>query len=879
MAVEEVLIKFVSDTDGLTDSIDKLVRMGKVTEEDAKKFNALGDAVQDGINDALKEAGVSMKQFGDELFKATKGAEGKFKSLRTQVIEANNAAVQAGRNFGLSSEEYLNAANKAALLKAELKDLNATLEALDPDTKAKAFVQFGGAALGAFQIATGALQAFGVENEKVNKLAQQFQGFINVAQGISQLGELGDALKNIRTVLGITETAQKGMAAATVATTAAVEAETVATEQAAVATKGFTASLVTSPLVIFAAAAAAIAVAIIAIDEANERAARSAELLKKRMDDIAASQSTFDEAFEQAQARMIRAKQQQVDLAQAQGQTQSQIIALEIEKQNAIIASADAAIKTGKGTIEAEKELVAQRQEAVRQLEVLNAQLTKSQKDEADKRTKEEESAALKQIEIQRQLLVEKQKLALVNVTDPSANLQQQINNLIELYQFDLDHLKETNQNKELLTAQHLTQLETLRKQSADRIFADVLKEQEREADAIDKKNKEALKNQEALFTEAQRRRILLATTPVEVAQIELQNLEERYRQEIENAERTGKDTAAIEAKYANDRIELTQKIGDAQRSEAESIRAAFVQAFTSIADTFQGLVSTLSQLSAQSTQGRIDELTDSEQSQTDMLSAQLDQRIISQARYEKEVNNLKEQTNRNIKRLQAEQAEREKKLAVFNATIDAAQTILSVLSSQLDPITKAVVAAIYAAQAAAQVAVIVNTPVPKFAQGTKRVTGGIEGQDSVHALLMPGEKVFSVSRSREYGTALDHIFDKKVASHEINRFVTMSPEARQMALLGAGQAFQSATTLNVLPGSVAARVNTFTSGSTERIHTSTKETVREVMKALSDSTGSDFHELKKAIGKNKKVRIENVDEIASAISVLNPSNNPRQNW
>ncbi len=48
------------------------------------------------------------------------------------------------------------------------------------------------------QRATGALQAFGVENEKVNKLAQQFQGLLNLTQGLSQLGQIGDALKNAK---------------------------------------------------------------------------------------------------------------------------------------------------------------------------------------------------------------------------------------------------------------------------------------------------------------------------------------------------------------------------------------------------------------------------------------------------------------------------------------------------------------------------------------------------------------------------------------------------------------------------------------------------------------------------------------------------------
>lgn len=41
MATENILIKFTADTSGITKSIDELQKMGKVTEDDAKKLAML----------------------------------------------------------------------------------------------------------------------------------------------------------------------------------------------------------------------------------------------------------------------------------------------------------------------------------------------------------------------------------------------------------------------------------------------------------------------------------------------------------------------------------------------------------------------------------------------------------------------------------------------------------------------------------------------------------------------------------------------------------------------------------------------------------------------------------------------------------------------
>ena len=215
MPTENILLKFTSDLSGLKSASEELVKMGKLTEEDKKKFDTLLGTIE-GIDDALKEAGVEASKFSKEV---AKGADSG-KSLRTQLADAKNEAVRLSQAFGPFSKEAREAAKRAAAIKDEIADLNDTLDALNPEAKLNAFVKLGQGVQGAFQVATGALQVFGVENERITKLAQQFQGVLNVTQGINSVLQLKDVYTQLRLVLGITTTAQTALGAAT--TTSAV---------------------------------------------------------------------------------------------------------------------------------------------------------------------------------------------------------------------------------------------------------------------------------------------------------------------------------------------------------------------------------------------------------------------------------------------------------------------------------------------------------------------------------------------------------------------------------------------------------------------------------------------------------------------------------
>jgi peptidoglycan hydrolase CwlO-like protein len=121
-------------------------------------------------------------------------------SLKKQLKEATLEVQQLSDKFGATSEQAVNAAKKAAALKDEIGDSKALIEAFNPDAKFKAFSQTLGAVAGGFSAVQGALGLLGVEGEDVQKTLVKVQSALALSQGLEQLGDLGDAFKNLKTV-------------------------------------------------------------------------------------------------------------------------------------------------------------------------------------------------------------------------------------------------------------------------------------------------------------------------------------------------------------------------------------------------------------------------------------------------------------------------------------------------------------------------------------------------------------------------------------------------------------------------------------------------------------------------------------------------------
>jgi len=118
-------------------------------------------------------------------------------------------------------------------------------------------------------------------------------------------------------------------------------------------------------------------------------------------------------------------------------------------------------------------------------------------------------------------------------------------------------------------------------------------------------------------------------------------------------------------------------------------------------------------------------------QTQISELDKQKEAKIITEEQY-------------NSKRSQIlnEQAEKQRELNLAEIKVQTALAIIRAFATGITPFDRILAATLAAAQGAVQYAFASAQPLPRFAKGTDRVIGGVKGQDSVHALLMPDEAV-----------------------------------------------------------------------------------------------------------------------------------------
>jgi hypothetical protein len=256
-------------------------------------------------NDELETTGVIAgdvnKKFKD-LEATNKSTEKGFVSLKTRLREAKEELQRTEERFGAFSKEANAARVRAGALADEMADLNRQVSLLNPEDRIKAFTNLGQGVVGAFSVATGAVQAFGAENERVEAIARKLQGALNIIQGIQSIIGLKEAYQDLKVVLGLTTTAQQTLAVAN-------EAEAVSAQTATVANRGLAASL--GPIVLIVGALAA-----------------AYYLLADSQDDAAASLDDLNAAYDELK------KNQELALAIAKEQGASELEQLELRKQN-----------------------------------------------------------------------------------------------------------------------------------------------------------------------------------------------------------------------------------------------------------------------------------------------------------------------------------------------------------------------------------------------------------------------------------------------------------------------------------------------------------------------------------------------------------------
>ena len=122
-------------------------------------------------------------------------------TLKQQFKEAQLEVQALSDKFGATSAQAVEAAKSAAILKDKISDAKSLTDAFNPDAKFKALTGSLTGVAGGFSVVTGALGAFGKQNEDVEKALLKVQSAMAIASGAQAIGESIDSFKQLKPLL------------------------------------------------------------------------------------------------------------------------------------------------------------------------------------------------------------------------------------------------------------------------------------------------------------------------------------------------------------------------------------------------------------------------------------------------------------------------------------------------------------------------------------------------------------------------------------------------------------------------------------------------------------------------------------------------------
>ena len=122
--------------------------------------------------------------------KSLKSLKSDFKAAQTELD-----------GLTVGTKEYVKSLEKLGKIRDDIGDLNASINAFNPEGKVKAFGNVIGGLASGFQAATGAAALFGGENKEVEKTLLKVQAVMAFTEGIKGLMGLKDAFAVLGNVI------------------------------------------------------------------------------------------------------------------------------------------------------------------------------------------------------------------------------------------------------------------------------------------------------------------------------------------------------------------------------------------------------------------------------------------------------------------------------------------------------------------------------------------------------------------------------------------------------------------------------------------------------------------------------------------------------
>lgn len=466
--------------------------------------------------------------------------ESGFQSLKSQLREAQAEVASLSDKFGATSKQAVEAAKAAAILKDKIGDAKALTDAFNPDAKFKAFSGALVGVAGGFSAVTGALGAFGKQNEEVEAVLLKVQSAMALASGLQAVGESIDSFKQLGAVLKANAIVQRALTAAQWLYNAAMAANPIG-------------AIVVAITALIAAGYALIKM----FSSSNEANAKNEAAVKKNT----AALKEQVKANEKSSAALKTKNGHEYEMAKAAGASSEALRKLALKHADEQIALEKASLATAKNTYEKEKNTLANLKNAGATDEVIEKQkeLTVEARKNATKEREDLQSAVdnkaaiirANEVEIQQELTSSQNK----KIDDEKAANEKSLENAKTANEKRLELEKEDNEKLKKATEDLNNELEKIAQDWEDK---QKTAKQKRVDDA--KKAEQDIYDNAIGYLEA----AIIADENNIKAKKDLLDIERNL--ELQNAELTKGEIAAINAKYDKAQI-------DADKANAAALK------------------------------------------------------------------------------------------------------------------------------------------------------------------------------------------------------------------------------------------------------------------------------------------------------------------
>lgn len=495
-------------------------------------------------------------------------------NLKQQLKQAQVEVQTLAEKFGATSAQAVEAAKKAAILKDKIGDAKALTDAFNPDAKFKALSGALVGVAGGFSVVTGALGAFGKQNEDVEKALLKVQSAMALASGAQAIGESIDSFKQLGAVLKANTIVQKIMTAAQYAYNLAMSLNPIG-------------AIIAATIALIAAGYALVKM----FQASTEATAKNESAVKKNDAALKQQIKTSDRASEALKTK----NGHEYEMAKASGASTKALRALALKHAEEEIALNKASLATAKNTYEKNKNTLANLINSGATDELIEKQreiTIESRKASAEERKDLEESIKNKKDIVRKNAVEVQQELTDNNTKIKDANKAH--NDLIkqqneEAAKAELDRIKTLNENIASLTEEarvaKLTdeqkEVDALNKKY-DKVIEDgkkakidvtLLEEEKRLAlagitkkyDDLEQvaKDEKTAKDKEKIATE----KVVLEELTLSEGELRLQKLTEQYEADQLLYKDNKEILKALDIKYANDKIIIETETAEKQKA------------------------------------------------------------------------------------------------------------------------------------------------------------------------------------------------------------------------------------------------------------------------------------------------------------------------